>query len=46
VTGVRRHPLDRGTRDPHFPTAGNEALHWPGSTNAGIDAQSNARERY
>jgi hypothetical protein len=32
--------------DPRKPTAGNEALHWPGSTYAGIDAQSNARERY
>ncbi|HMK92251.1 MAG TPA: hypothetical protein VK576_04570 [Thermoleophilia bacterium] len=45
-TGVRRHPPDPGTRDPRTPTAGNEGLHWPGSTYAGIDAQSNARERY
>lgn len=27
------------------PGIGNEALHWPGSTIAGVDAQSNARER-
>ena len=45
-TGVRRRPVDRATTDPRSPTAGNEALHWPGSTYAGIDAQSNARERY
>ena len=46
VTGVRRRPPDAGTHDPRTPTAGNEALHWHGSTYAGIDAQSNARERY
>ena len=31
--------------DPRMPTPGNEALHWSGSTYAGVDAQSNARER-
>jgi hypothetical protein len=33
-------------RDPRKPTPGNEALHWSGSTYAGVGAKSNARERY
>jgi hypothetical protein len=36
---------DSTPRDPRLPTPGNEALHWPGSTYAGVDAQSDARER-
>jgi hypothetical protein len=41
----------RATRGPHTPVPpdspklGNEALHWPGSTIAGVDAHSDARER-
>ena len=45
VGTMRSDPGGPTARDPRAPTAGNEALHWHGSTNAGVGAQSNARER-
>jgi len=45
VGTARPGPGGMAPHDPREPTAGNEALHWHGSTNAGVGAQSNARER-
>jgi len=45
---VQTTPTGRGGDEPSHqrePTPGNEALHWHGSTCAGIDARSDARDR-